>query len=103
MPHPILFGVFCAPAFALTWYVLGWQKPLFKKVALTSVIGGAVFFSLSSGAFLNVIIQLALMGWNWVFHFLKSKWKVLLSIFGVLYFIPRTRSVAEKYVSVCYG
>ena len=92
MPHPILFGVFCAPAFALTWYVLGWHKSFFKKVGLTSVIGGAVFFSLSSGAFLNVVIQLALMGWNWVFQFLRKKWKVLLSIFCVLYFIAEIGS-----------
>ncbi len=92
MPHPILYGVFCAPAFALTWYVLGWNKSLFKRAGLTSIVGGAVFCSLSSGAFMNVILQVMLMGWNWVFRFLENRWKILLSIFGVLYFIGEVGS-----------
>ncbi|WP_298854422.1 hypothetical protein [uncultured Ruegeria sp.] len=87
MPHPILFGVFCAPAFALTWYVLGWGKSFYSRASLTSVVAGVVFFSLSSGAFLNVIIQMMLMAWSWCFQFLKSKWKILIIGFGVLFFL----------------
>lgn len=87
MPHPILFGVFCAPAFALSWYVLGWNKKLFARAGLVSVAGSAVFASLSSGAFMNVIIQMMLMAWNKLFQFLKNKWKVLLTCFGLLYFV----------------
>ena len=87
MPHPILFGVFCAPAFALVWYVLGWNRKFFSKAKLTALAGAAVFFSLSSGAFLNVIIQMALMAWNKLFQFLRQKWKVLLACFGILYFV----------------
>ena len=87
MPHPILFGVFMTPAFALFWYVLGWNKTLFRKASLTSLAGVVVFTSLSSGAFLNVIIQMALMTWNKVFHFLKKKWNILLICFGLFYLV----------------
>ena len=87
MPHPILFGVFCTPVFALSWYVLGWNKKFLVKTGLVSIAGLAVFASLSSGAFLNVIIQMALMAWNRIFHFLKNKWKVLLACFCAFYFV----------------
>ncbi|WP_217352366.1 O-antigen ligase [Ruegeria sp. HKCCC2117] len=102
MPHPILFGVFCAPAFALCWYVLGWGKSLSSKLGYVSIVGGAVFCSLSSGAFLNVIIQGALMGWNWTFRFVKSKWKILLSGFGLLMLIAEigsNRNVFEIFAT----
>ena len=92
MPHPILFGVFCAPAFALSWYVLGWGKPLSARVGLVSIVGGSVFCSLSSGAYLNVIIQMALMSWNAVFQFLRNKWKVLLMCFAAVYFVAEVGS-----------
>lgn len=87
MPHPILFGVFMTPSFALFWYVLGWNKTLFTKVGLSSLAGIVVFTSLSSGAFLNVIIQMALMAWNKMCSFLKNKWKVLLICFAIFYVV----------------
>ncbi len=87
MPHPILFGVFFAPAFALVWYVLGWNRKFFSKAGLTGIAGAAVFCSLSSGAFMNVIIQMALMAWNKLFQFLRQKWKVLLTCFAILFFV----------------
>ena len=90
MPHPILFGVFCTPAFALSWYVLGWGKKLSAKTGIASISGLAVFMSLSSGAFLNVIIQIALMIWNKVARIFKNKWKVLLACFIGFFFLVET-------------
>ena len=87
MPHPILFGVFCSSAFSLSWYVLGWEKGLFQRAKSVSIVGAAVFASLSSGAWMNIIIQVMLMAWNRVFNFIKGKWKVLLTCVGAMYLV----------------
>lgn len=85
MPHPILFGVFCAPAFALSWYVLGTGASRFKRARRPFVVGVAVFSSLSSGAFLSVLLQGLLIAWDEILKQIKSRWKIFLIIFGALY------------------
>ena len=91
MPHPILFGVFCAPAFALSWFVLGPDGP---KVQLRRpfVVFWAVFASLSSGAFMAIILQVMLIAWNWFMRNIKKKWNLLGILFGITYFIVEVGS-----------
>ncbi|WP_209509860.1 MULTISPECIES: hypothetical protein [unclassified Ruegeria] len=85
MPHPILFGVFCAPAFALTWYTLSPEGALFNQIRRPLVVGVAVFSSLSSGAFMGVLLQAFLIGWDEVLKNIKNRWKIFAYIFGALY------------------
>lgn len=85
MPHPILFGVFCAPAFALSWYTLSPEGELFKQIRRPFVVGVAVFTSLSSGAFMGVALQAFLIGWDEVLKNIKNRWKVFAVLFGILY------------------
>lgn len=89
MPHPILFGVFCAPVFALSWYTLSPDGALFKQARKSLIAGVGVFCSLSAGAFLGVMLQACLIGWDELMKrikFIKNRWKLFAILFGALYF-----------------
>ncbi|MGR3762416.1 O-antigen ligase family protein (plasmid) [Roseobacteraceae bacterium NS-SX3] len=83
LPHPILFGMFCSAAFALAWLVRGggW----FRRLLAAGGVGMAVFMSLSSGAFLAVMVQIMLMAWQRVFSFIQRKWMLLGGFFAGSY------------------
>ncbi|WP_424831778.1 O-antigen ligase family protein [Ruegeria sp.] len=85
MPHPILFGVFCSVGFGLTWYVLGYGKGMAYKGSRVGIVLAATFTSLSSGAWLSVAVQMALMTWKTVLSEVKKKWNLLLYMFAGLY------------------
>lgn len=85
MPHPILFGLFCSTAFAISWYVLGYGKSLSYKLSRVGIVVFATVTSLSSGAWLAIAVQVGLMGWKTVFSAIKKKWNLLLYIFVGLY------------------
>ena len=85
MPHPILFGVFATPGLALSWYVLGNEGSVIRKFLRPMVAGGNVFTSLSSAAFLGIVLQLFLMAWDRVLISVKSRWIIFGVIFGTLY------------------
>ncbi len=87
MPHPILFGVFCAPVFALSWYTLSPEGAFFKQVCRPLVVGVAVFSSLSSGAFMGVLLQAFLIGWDEVLKSIKNRWKIFAFLFAVVYIV----------------
>lgn len=87
MPHPILFGVFCAPAFALAWYVLGNAQARFKQAMRSFFVSLAVFFSLSSGAFMAVLFQFFLVLWDEALQKFKNRWVILVVGCGIIYLI----------------
>ncbi|WP_420587361.1 O-antigen ligase family protein [Ruegeria sp.] len=87
MPHPILFGIFCSVGFSLTWYVLGYNKNLGHKIPRIGVVLAATFTSLSSGAWLSVAVQIALMLWKVVFNAIRIKWNLLLYLFAGFYLL----------------
>ncbi len=85
MPHPILFGVFCTPAFALSWYLLAPEGKFFKQMRRPLVVGTAVFSSLSSGAFMGVMLQAMLIAWDEILKTMKTRWRLFAILFGALY------------------
>ncbi len=87
MPHPILLGVFCSPVFALSWYVLSPEGAFFKQIQRPIVVGVAVFSSLSSGAFMGVMLQAFLIAWDEILKSVKKRWVIFAIIFGIIYFI----------------
>ncbi|WP_171239017.1 O-antigen ligase family protein [Ruegeria sp. HKCCA5763] len=90
MPHPILFGIFCSPVFALAWYTLAPDRALFKQTRKSSVVGAAVFASLSSGAILGVMLQAGLIAWDEVLRrikAIKNRWKLFGILFTLLYIV----------------
>ena len=83
--HPILFGVFCGIAFATTFLVLGYRRPLLERWSKAAVVIAAAFFSLSSGPMTALALQVALVGWNWVLSSFAGRWKLLWAILGSMY------------------
>ncbi len=75
--HPILFGVTCGSALALTQMVLGYRRPLPWRWLRTGLVGATAFLSLSSGPFTAMAAQTALLGWNWALGSIKARWKIL--------------------------
>jgi hypothetical protein len=85
--HPILYGVFCGIAFAPTFLVLGYRKSLPKRWSRTAIVVAATFFSLSSGPMTALVMQLGLVGWNWVLRGFAGRWKLLWAILGSMYLV----------------
>ena len=87
-PHPILYGVYCSTAFALAWYTpLARGAGRFVRYFWCTIVFLATFFSVSSGAILSVMLQLMLMGWDWVTKKLKRRWLILFLIIAFCYVV----------------
>jgi hypothetical protein len=84
--HPILFGAFVSTAFGLVWYALIPNAAFVARMFLVSFVGFATFFSMSTGAFLAVIVQLGLIGWELLTRPHPQRWKIfaVLVIIGYL-------------------
>lgn len=100
--HPIHFGIFCGGMVALTYYVLGYGVPLWKRWFRTALITGTAFLSLSSGPLTAIIAQLGLISWDCVLHRIKQRWIILSS--GILSLvvaieIAANRSTPEIFIS----
>ncbi|MHA6731520.1 O-antigen ligase family protein [Devosia sp. A369] len=78
--HPILFGVFCSGALAMTYIVRGYAKTMTQRVASTGVVAITAFLSMSSGPMSTVMAQIMLLIWDKVFRKLASRWWLLIGI-----------------------
>jgi O-antigen ligase len=85
--HPILFGVFCASAFAPAFYVLGYGRPFISRLTRGFAIAPATFFSLSAGAVLTFVFQLILIFWDFIMRAQRHRWLIFAGITAFLYFI----------------
>lgn len=83
--HPILFGVFCGSAVALTFLVLGYGRSFIKRITQTGAILLTGFFSLSAGPLAGMFAQIGLLGWNWILRSLRSRWKILFLLFVTMW------------------
>lgn len=79
--HPILYGTFCATAFAATYYVVCAARLGAKEIKTMAVVGLATFLSLSSGAFVAMGIQLMLVGWDRITRGITNRWMILGGLF----------------------
>lgn len=75
--HPILFGVFCGSATAMTYLVLGQGVGLFRRWAMTAAVVATGLLSLSSGPIVAILAQLGLLAWNDVLGRVKARWRIL--------------------------
>lgn len=76
--HPILFGVFSSSVFGILYFS---NRPTGEGVyglrkAWTALAN--TFLSLSTGAFLSILVQLGMILWDRALMVVKSRWKVLL-------------------------
>ena len=74
--HPILFGAFISTAFGLVWYALIPNASFVARMFLVSFVGFTTIFSMSTGAFLAILVQMGLIGWELVTRPHPKRWKI---------------------------
>lgn len=85
--HPIHFGLFCSVAFSLVLVGLKDQIPGTWRWVLTFGVSLGAFLSLSSGAYLAMVLQIGLVLWAVTFARLRQRWWLLFGLFVVLYIL----------------
>lgn len=88
--HPILYGVLCSMVVSLGLVGLRYCRggtSTVKRVAWTSGSLIGVFFSLSAGALVGAMLQLALVFWDRILAVVQARWKILFGIVAVIYVI----------------
>jgi len=85
--HPILFGVFCGGAVALTHLVLGEQVSTGQRWIMTAIVAATATLSLSSGPMATMTVQLGLVGWNWLLAKVHARWHILWAIVLAAYVV----------------
>ncbi|AWI86509.1 hypothetical protein CEW88_22375 (plasmid) [Alloyangia pacifica] len=84
LDHPIHFGI-CIGAFvALTYRVLGYGQLAVPRCARAGLVGGVAFLSLSSGALIAMVLQVALLVWSALTRRLRERWLLLALVAGGL-------------------
>ncbi|UWU89978.1 O-antigen ligase [Bradyrhizobium sp. CB1015] len=99
--HQILFGVVCSSAFALSYYAFGVARRQMGRLALGPVVM-AVFFSLSSGALLSVVVQAMFIAWDKVTVNLTRRWAILALLMISAYLVVNVlsnRTPFEVFIS----
>lgn len=100
--HPILSGLFCSVVFSLCYIALQDVYSTTRRLVSSALIFLVGFLSLSSGAFLALLLQLAMIGWALVFRKVKSRWWLLVGLFVVVYILIdvfSTRSPIRVFMS----
>jgi hypothetical protein len=101
LEHPILFGVVCSSAFALSFYVLSAATRLRGRLA-SCLVTITTFSSLSSGAFLSLVVQTVLILWDKITASLAQRWKIFGALTILAYFVVdflSNRSGIEVFIS----
>ncbi|MCX8508008.1 MAG: O-antigen ligase family protein [Rhodobacteraceae bacterium] len=83
--HPIHYGLYSSIPFISVVYGLRHRLNLFWRVIAAAGIAFAVFASLSSGALLALLLQIAVLAWALIFRKVPVKWLMLLGLFVMLY------------------
>jgi len=63
------------------------RTSLVKRLLWSLGSAGGAFFSLSAGALMGIILQLALMTWDWILRNMRARWKLLGWISAIVYVI----------------
>lgn len=85
--HPIHYGLFCSAAFSLVFVGLKGLISTTRRYLTAAIIGVCVFFSLSSGALLPILLQIFLIFWVYLLRDVRQRWVILLGIFSVIYVV----------------
>lgn len=83
-PHPILWGLFAASAFAFAAMDRA-GKPFVVTAITMSLVVIATFTSLSSGAYVMIYVQVILIAWNILTRGVARRWLIFTSIFVAAY------------------
>lgn len=85
--HPIHYGLFCSMSFALIYVGMARVMSTGMRLLCSAGIGLCVFFSLSSGALLALLLQMFLIAWAVVFDKVQRRWMLLFAFFILIYIV----------------
>ncbi|MEM9059695.1 MAG: O-antigen ligase family protein [Pseudomonadota bacterium] len=97
--HPILFGVICGSALALSFYLL---NPTFRLVR-TGIIFLVAFLSLSSGPLAALAAQAGLISWDRILRRWRFRWyaMILVAVSGyIVVDLISNRTPPEVFISL---
>lgn len=78
--HPIHYGLFCSLAFSLVLVGLSKILGFMSRIIVAAMIVIGCFLSVSSGPFLALGVQLALIGWVVLTMKIKNRWWIFWSL-----------------------
>jgi hypothetical protein len=85
--HPILYGVYSSTIFGLCFYGLKNKITNIQRYGRLALVILATFVSLSTGAYISIAGQLAFIGWDKFITFTKHKWRLLIGLCVLAYFL----------------
>ncbi|WP_340109600.1 O-antigen ligase family protein [Pikeienuella sp. HZG-20] len=98
--HPIHFGLYCSLGFALYFVTFRRSISLLRRALVSGLVAFTAFFSVSSGAVLALVIQMALIGYDHMFRNMKNKWLRLIGCGVALYVILDLLSDRPAYLAI---
>jgi hypothetical protein len=100
--HPILYGVYSSLIFGLCFFGLKTTHTNFQRYWRLALVLLATFISLSTGAYISIVGQLAFITWDKFITFTKNPWRLLLLLCILAYFVVdglSNRSPFEVFIS----
>jgi O-antigen ligase len=85
--HPIEFGLFCGSMLALTFLVLGRDRPAYSRWLMAGIVFCTTLTSMSSAPIAGLLLQIFLISWNHVLQRTRSRWVLLWSLIFVAYLV----------------
>lgn len=83
--HAIHHGLFCSVAFSLAFVALKGVTSTPWRWITACVVAATGFLGLSSGAWLAILLQIALICWAGIFARLRWRWWLLVGLFALAY------------------
>lgn len=75
--HPIHYGIFCSMVFSLVLIGMAGVWDSVRRMIVAGIVGLCCFLSVSSGPFLALVSQFALIGWGWGMRWTGMRWRIL--------------------------
>lgn len=85
--HSIQFGIFCGSIFALAYLTAGTGRRAASRKVMAVLAAVTAFLSLSSAPIAGLVMQSALICWNWVLKPFKSRWLILCGLVLAAYLV----------------
>jgi len=99
--HPILFGVVCSSAFALSYYAFG-VAPRLVRLLVVSLVVITVLCSFSAGALVSLMIQMILIVWDKITAGVVRRWAILAALITAAYILVENtsnRGASQVFIS----
>ncbi len=100
--HPILYGIFCAATFGMVVHVLNRNASHLTAVFRGAVVTVATITSVSTGAFLTLVLQFGFIAYNRILARIPWRWTLFAGLFALVYIvidIGSTRTPFHVFVS----